>query len=49
MRARATVAFDGGGSTDNVGIVSYVWDFGDSSTGTGRATTHIYTSPGTYT
>ncbi len=29
-------------------IVSYAWDFGDSSTGTGRTTDHTYTSAGTY-
>jgi len=28
---------------------SYAWDFGDSSSGTGSATTHTYTTPGTYT
>jgi len=45
----ATVTFDGGDSTDNVGIVSYEWNFGDGTTGTGKTTTHVYTSPGTYT
>ena len=45
----ATVTFDGGGSTDNVGIVSYEWDFGDGTTGTGATTSHTYTNPGTYT
>jgi len=44
-----TVSFDAGGSTDNVGIVSYEWDFGDGTTGTGVTTTHTYTKPGTYT
>jgi PKD repeat protein len=27
---------------------SYTWDFGDGSTGTGRAPTHAYGAPGTY-
>lgn len=45
----ATVTFDASASTDNVGIVSYEWDFGDGTTGTGNATTHTYTSPRTYT
>jgi len=35
-------------STDNFGIVSYEWDFGDETTGTGATTTHIYTRPGIY-
>jgi len=43
------VAFDGSGSTDNVDIVSYVWNFGDETTGTGVTTTHTYTEPGIYT
>ena len=43
------VAFDGSGSSDNVDIVSYVWNFGDGTTGTGVTITHTYTEPGTYT
>ena len=45
----ATVTFDAGGSSDNVGITSYDWDFGDGTTGTGKTTAHIYANPGTYT
>jgi PKD repeat protein len=45
----ATVTFDAGGSKDNVGIVSYDWDFGDETTGAGLTANHTYTSPGTYT
>ena len=44
-----TVTFDAGESSDNVGIVSYEWHFGDGTTGTGATSTHTYTSPGTYT
>jgi PKD repeat protein len=44
-----TVTFDAGGSTDNVGVVAYEWDFGDGTTGTGKSATHAYTNPGTYT
>ncbi|NIN65340.1 MAG: PKD domain-containing protein, partial [Anaerolineae bacterium] len=49
VRVGATVTFDAGGSTDNVAIVSYEWDFGDGTTGTGKTTTHTYANPGTYT
>jgi serine protease len=45
-----TVSFDGSGSTDPDGsIVSYAWDFGDGTTGTGVNVTHIYTVAGIYT
>jgi hypothetical protein len=45
----ATVNFDASDSTDNVGIISYQWDFGDETTGTGKTTTHTYANSGTYT
>jgi parallel beta-helix repeat protein len=44
-----TVNFDASRSSGNVSIVSYEWSFGDGTTGTGETTSHIYTSPGTYT
>jgi len=44
-----TVVFDADLSTDKFGIVSYEWDFGDETTGTGVTTTHVYTRPGRYT
>jgi parallel beta-helix repeat protein len=44
-----TVSFDAGDSTDNVGIVSYEWDFGDETSGTGKTATHEYTDADTYT
>ena len=43
------VTFNATGSTDNIGIKSYQWDFGDGATGTGIMTTHIYLDIGTYT
>ncbi|WP_162562420.1 PKD domain-containing protein [Salinigranum rubrum] len=43
-----SVSFDGSGSTDNVGIVSYSWAFGDGATATGQTPTHTYETPGTY-
>jgi len=48
---RGRCNFDAGSSTDDYGIVSYTWDFGDGSspvTGTGPVVTHSYTSRGTY-
>lgn len=42
------VDFDGSDSTDNVGIDSYEWDFGNGATATGSTTTFTYTSSGTY-
>jgi parallel beta-helix repeat protein len=45
----ASVTFSASSSTDNIGIVSYVWDFGDGSHGSGMTTTHTYSSAGTYT
>ncbi len=44
-----TVSLDARGSSDNQAIVTYEWDFGDGTTGTGETTTHIYSDPGTYT
>ncbi len=45
-----TVSFDATASSDSDGnIVSYVWDFGDGSTGSGQTTSHEYTSTGTHT
>jgi PKD repeat protein len=43
------VSFDASGSSDNVRIVNYEWDFGDGNTGTGITTTHTYTEAKTYT
>jgi len=45
------VSFDAGGSSDNVGIVSYEWDFGDGTPTVVEddpVTTHTYAEPGTY-
>jgi PKD repeat protein len=46
------VYFDGSGSTDGIGIMSYSWDF-DARDGilpdaTGVTASHIYTEPGSY-
>jgi len=44
------ITFDGSGSDDSDGdSLTYAWDFGDGSTGTGVNPTHAYTAGGTYT
>jgi PKD repeat protein len=44
------ITFNGSGSMDLDGtIMSYLWNFGDSTTGTGVSPTHTYTIPGNYT
>jgi uncharacterized delta-60 repeat protein len=45
----STVSFDGSGSTAVTGtIVSWTWDFGDGTTGTGPIVSHVYTAAGDY-
>jgi len=44
-----TCTFDGGGSTDTGGIVSYSWNFGDGQGGSGAQVPHTYASSGTFT
>jgi PKD repeat protein len=44
-----TLSFDGSGSSDSDGsIVSYAWDFGDGTSGSGASVTHSYSTAGTY-
>jgi PKD repeat protein len=44
------VAFNGGGSSDaDNDTLSYLWDFGDGTTGSGVAPTHAYTKSGRFT
>lgn len=44
------VHFDGRRSSDaDDDPLSFVWDFGDGSTGAGRETSHVYNERGTYT
>lgn len=46
-----TVNFDGSLSSDpdgNADIISYIWNFGDGSTGSGITTSHTYNTSGVY-
>jgi len=48
--APLTVSFDGGGSTDSDGsISSYLWNFGDGSSATGKTVSHTYTTEAAFT
>ena len=50
VEAGQVLTLDGSGSNDPDGtIVSYAWDFGDGTTGTGVQVDHVYATPGTYT
>jgi len=44
-----TCTFDGSASTDDHGISSYAWDFGDGQSGSGAVSGHTYASSGTFT
>ena len=41
-------SFDGSGSTDDNGITSYAWNFGDGATASGATASHTYAAAGTY-
>jgi len=42
------VVLDASGSFDNVGVVSYSWDFGDGAYGTDVEASHVYAEKGVY-
>jgi PKD repeat protein len=43
------ITFDGSASTDDGWIVSYDWDFGDSTSDSGMVVDHVFSEIGTYT
>ncbi len=43
------VTLDGRNSSDNAGVTSYEWTFGDGTTATGPVVDHAYDEPGEYT
>ena len=43
------VSFDASKSTDNIGIITYSWNFGDQSNGNGIAPTHTFMQSEKYT
>jgi len=47
--APITASFDGSASSDDIGITSYSWDFGDGNSGNGVSPSHEYLAPGEYT
>lgn len=42
------VSFDSSNATDDMGIVSYLWDFGDGNTSSEANPVHLYRESGTY-
>lgn len=44
-----TCDFDGSGSSDDSGIISYSWDFGDGKSSAGVTISHTYAAGGTWT
>lgn len=48
VAAGAEVAVDGSASTDDVGVETYSWDFGDGTTAEGATATHVYSTAGTF-
>jgi parallel beta-helix repeat protein len=45
----SAVFLDASGSSDNIDLASYMWDFGDGSSGVGINVNHTYTASGVYT
>jgi chitodextrinase len=48
LRVNESISLSGGSSTDDVGVVSFAWDFGDGATAQGKTTAHTYSKDGIY-
>ncbi len=48
VRAGRPARLDGTASIDDGSIVTFYWEFGDGSTGSGAKVTHTWATPGTY-
>ena len=46
--APLTIQFMGSGSSDDIGITEYLWDFGDGQQSTLANPSHLFSEPGTY-
>ncbi len=42
------ISFTGSGSTDDIGVTGYLWDFGDGGTSTEADPVHTFTDPGSF-
>lgn len=47
-RVGEPITFDASESTDDIGVTSYEWSFGDGETTTGEVVSHQYAEPGEY-
>jgi hypothetical protein len=47
--AAAAVTFTAAGSDADGDLLTYAWDFGDGTTGSGASAAHVYAAPGIYT
>ena len=48
-RAGGHVSFSALGTVSAQPVITYLWEFGDGTTGSGQSPTHVYASAGTYT
>src|SRR6516225_3437469 len=48
-RAGQPVSFSALGTVSAQPVITYLWEFGDGTTGSGQSPTHVYSRPGRYT